>query len=348
MKTLTRTKFNTLKNRVEEANNIQDASKKFALLPEVEHTMVDVMGESVDFLKKINVVPVDEQIGQKLGLGVGEPIASRTNTKETERETSDPSNLDDEQYNCAQTNFDTHLDYSLLDAWSQFPDFEARYRKASLKRGALDRIMIGWNGVAVAKATNKQAFPLLQDVNEGWLHKIRVYGSKTRRMMGYDIEGNETADEFRIGEGGDFETLDAAAFDAMNLLDPWFVGSDDLILLLGRELWVNHGLTLYSDSKTPTERNALQTWFAKEAIAGLPTITVPFFPARGLLVTSYDNLSLYFQSGSVRRAIIDNPKRDRVEEYLSSNDAYVVEDYGKVGGIRHGAIKLKNKVGQWV
>ena len=50
----------------------------------------------------------------------------------------------------------------------------------------------------------------------------------------------------------------------------------------------------------------------------------------------------------MRRAIVDNPKRDRVEEYLSSNDAYVVEDYGKLGGVRAGAIKLKATNGAWV
>jgi hypothetical protein len=111
---------------------------------------------------------------------------------------------------------------------------------------------------------------------------------------------------------------------------------------------VNHGLTLYNDNRTATEKNALQVWFAKEAVAGLPTVTVPFFPARGLVVTSYDNLSIYFQTGAVRRAIIDNPKRDRVEEYLSSNDAYVVEDYGKFGAVRSGAVKLKNAEGAWV
>ncbi|WP_230413956.1 P2 family phage major capsid protein, partial [Undibacterium umbellatum] len=29
-----------------------------------------------------------------------------------------------------------------------------------------------------------------------------------------------------------------------------------------------------------------------------------------------------------RRQIVDNAKRDRIENYESSNDAYVVEDYG--------------------
>ena len=40
------------------------------------------------------------------------------------------------------------------------------------------------------------------------------------------------------------------------------------------------------------------------------------------------NLSIYFQDNARRRALIDNPKRDQIENYESSNDAYVVEDFG--------------------
>jgi P2 family phage major capsid protein len=211
---------------------------------------------------------------------------------------------------------------------------------------ALDRIMTGWNGTNAAPETDRTANPLLQDVNIGWLEKVRK--NAPSRMMGYASDGTATTDEFTIGDGGDYGTLDALAFDVMsNLLDPWHIGGDDLVLIIGRELWVNHGLTLYNDNRAATEKNALQVWFANEAIGGLRTVTVPFFPPRGLVITSYDNLSIYFQTGAVRRAIIDNPKRDRVEEYLSSNDAYVVEDYGKFAAVRAGCIKLKDRAGEW-
>ena len=168
-------------------------------------------------------------------------------------------------------------------------------------------------------------------------------------LNSYASDGTATTDDYTVGDGGAYGTLDALVFDMMSsLLDPWYVGGDDLVLILGRELWVNHGLTLYNENRSATERNALQVWLAQQAVAGLQTVSVPFFPARGAVITSYDNLSLYFQTGAVRRAIIDNPKRDRVEEYLSSNDAYVVEDYGKFAGIRAGSVKLKNAAGEWV
>ena len=112
---------------------------------------------------------------------------------------------------------------------------------------------------------------------------------------------------------------------------------------------VNHCLSLYSAANnSATELNALNLLYANQLIGGLRPVLVPFVPPRGLVVTSFDNLSIYYQSGGMRRAIIDNPKRDRVEEYFSSNDAYVVEDYGKFAGVRSTAIKLKSASGEWV
>jgi hypothetical protein len=57
-------------------------------------------------------------------------------------------------------------------------------------------------------------------------------------------------------------------------------------------------------------------------------VRVPYFPANSLLVTRLDNLSLYFQEGARRRTIKDNPEFDRIDNFESSNDAYVLEDLG--------------------
>lgn len=346
MNPISRKKFNVMKTTVAKANEVDDVTEKFTVTPAVEQRIVTQMGERSGFLKQINVVGITEQKGQKLGLGVGAPIASRTNTNDKDRETAYVGSLTPDDYEAKQTNYDTHIGYNVMDAWAAIDDFEARYRNVVMNRVALDRIMTGWNGTSAAAETDRATNPLLQDVNVGWLEKVRT--NAPSRMMGYGSDSAPTDDEYKVGEGGNYQTLDALVFDIMsNLLDPWHTGSDDLVLLLGRELWVSHGLELYNENRPATERNALQTWFARQAVAGLPTVTVPFFPARGLVVTSYDNLSIYYQTGAVRRAIIDNPKRDRVEEYLSSNDAYVVEDYGKFGGVRSDAVKLKNRAGEW-
>ena len=44
-------------------------------------------------------------------------------------------------------------------------------------------------------------------------------------------------------------------------------------------------------------------------------------------LSAQDNLSIYWQEDTRRRSVIDNPKRDRIENFESVNEAYVVEDY---------------------
>ena len=56
---------------------------------------------------------------------------------------------------------------------------------------------------------------------------------------------------------------------------------------------------------------------------------MPFIPNNTIVVTTLDNLSIYYQDGARRRTVVDNAKRDQIENYESSNDAYVVEDYGR-------------------
>jgi hypothetical protein len=85
------------------------------------------MQETIEFLSEINIIPVDEQSGQKLGLGIGGTIAGRTNTAGgTRRAGIDPTAMDGSDYVCKQTNFDTALRYDKLDMWAKFPDFETR------------------------------------------------------------------------------------------------------------------------------------------------------------------------------------------------------------------------------
>ena len=74
------------------------------------------------------------------------------------------------------------------------------------------------------------------------------------------------------------------------------------------------------------------------SFGGLPWESPSNFPARGLIVTSYDNLSIYVQDGSWRRHILDNPKKDRVEDFNSRNEGYVVEVPEKFVGIEPAAV----------
>ena len=56
-------------------------------------------------------------------------------------------------------------------------------------------------------------------------------------------------------------------------------------------------------------------------------VRAPFFPDKALLITRLDNLSIYYQQDNHRRQIKDTPERDRIENYESVNETYVMEDY---------------------
>lgn len=317
----TRIAFEAYQARQAELNGVTSSTVQFAVAPSVEQKLEEKIRESADFLNQVNIVPVKQQKGEKLGMDLTGPVAGRTNTKEKDREPRDLLGIDEQGYEVVKTNFDTYVRYNTLDMWAKFPDFQTRLRNKVTQQIARDRLMIGFNGVNPAANTDVIANPLLQDVNTGWLQHIRNQ-APARVMTGMKVDP-DTA-------GADYVSLDAMVFDGMNnLLDEWYRQATDLVIIVGGGLVTEKYLGLINSAKAPTEINALETLMLTRTIGGRKAIMVPFFPARSLLVTSLSNLSIYWQEGTRRRQIVDNPKRDQIEDYQSVNECYVVEDYGK-------------------
>ena len=330
MKKKTRFAFNAYLQQLARLNGVEveELSSKFTVEPSVQQTLEDQIQQSAAFLTVINITPVTEQSGQLLGLGVGSTIAGTTDTTTKEREPTDPTLMEDVEYKCEQTNFDTVLTYAKLDLWAKFQDFQVRIRNAIVKRQALDRIMIGFNGVKRAKTSNRAENPLLQDVNKGWLQKIRedapdhVMGSKTAE------DGTTTAEPVKVGPGGKYVNLDAVVMDAVNeLIDVEYQDDDELVVVCGRELLADKYFPLVNKEQDNSEKISADLIISQKRMGGLQAVRAPFFPANALLITRLDNLSIYWQEDTRRRSVIDNPKRDRIENFESVNEAYVVEDY---------------------
>lgn len=324
MRNDTRQKFTEYLGQVASLNGVPAATVKFTAAPSVQQTLETKIQESSDFLGRVNLIGVTEQSGEKIGLGVSGPVAGTTNTTTTDRAPSNIVTLDDQGYTCTQTNFDTFITYGQLDAWAKFPDFQTRIRDAILKRQALDRIMIGFNGTSRAATSNKTTNPLLQDVNKGWLQYLR--DNAPERVMARGA----TAGKVVVGATGDYKTLDGLVYDATeSLLDAWHAEAGDLVAIVGRGLMHDKLFPLVDGQTAPTEMLAADIVRSQRRLGGKQGITVPFMKPNAILITSLKNLSIYYQDGSRRRAVIDNPKRDRIETYESSNDAFVVEDLGK-------------------
>ena len=325
----TRKALNGLFHQLATLNGVDNVHESFNVTPSVQQKLENKIQESSAFLSKINIVGVREMWGDKLGLGVTGPIASRTDTTTKERQTRDVHTLDERRYTCVQTNYDTHLRYATIDAWAKFPDFQARVRDAIVQRQALDRMIIGFNGTHAAAETNLATNPLLQDVNIGWLKHIET--DAAARVL---TEGG-TAGKVKVGASGDYKNLDALVFDNIQLLDPWFRDDPGLVAMMGRDLVHDKYFPMVNTQQAPTETLAADIVISQKRVGGLQAVGVPYFPAGRILITSFKNLSIYYQDSARRRHLIDNPKRDRIENYESSNDAFVVEEYGACALIKN-------------
>ncbi|WP_397377131.1 phage major capsid protein, P2 family [Pseudomonas sp.] len=339
MRNATRLVFTALAAQIALVNGVGNAAEKFNVAPSVQQTLESAMQESSAFLQAINMIGVNDQEGEPLLAGVNGPVAGRTNTAGgARRNPANVTRLTKDNYTCKQTNFDTCFPYNLLDAWAKFPNFQVMLTNAILERQALDRIMIGFNGVSAAASTDRAANPLLQDVNIGWLQKVRV------KAPAQVIDEGKVAGKVTVGASkkitvagvptdisGDYQTLDGLVFDAIQMLDPWHRSRPDLVVMVSRDLMHEKLLkAVEKGAASNQEENAAQEIVSRARLGGLPVIDAPFFPAGTVLVTFLKNLSIYWQEGARRRHIKDEPEFDRIADYQSSNDAYVVEDLGAV------------------
>lgn len=327
MRNDTRLVFNAYMAAIAEINGVPSAAVKFAASPSVQQTLEDRIQHSSEFLSMINNIGVQEQSGEKIGLGIGTTIASTTDTTAADRVPTDPTSLDNFGYNCTQTNFDTAIKYSKLDAWAKFSDFQTRIRDAILRRQALDIITIGWNGTSRAATSNRTTSPLLQDVNKGWLQKARE-NAAARVMTQIGATGKiQIGDDRTLAQG--YKNLDALVMDMVdNLLDPWYREDTELVAIMGRDLLSDKYFPLVNKAQDNVNKIAADVILSQKRVGGLQAVRVPYFPVNKIVVTRLDNLSRYYQEGARRRTIVDNAKRDQIENYESSNDAYVIEDYG--------------------
>ncbi len=324
MRTHTRAQYDAYNTRLAQLNNVGSTAFTFAVEPSVQQTLEQRMQESSAFLSAINVIGVDEIKGQKVGIGASSTIAGRTDTSgDGERTPRDVTDAAAEGYECFQTDFDTAIPYARLDAWARHQNFQTLIRDAILERQALDRIMIGFNGKTAEKTTNRTTNPLLQDVNIGWLQKYRLHASE-RVMDGGEVDG-----KIVLGAGGDYANLDALVMDSVSqLIAPWHQQDPDLVVVLGRNLVHDKYFPIINQDNKPTEQLAADLVLGAKRIGGLQPVVVPFMPDGTLMITSLTNLSLYWQIGGRRRYLQEQPNKNRVANFESSNDAYVVEDYG--------------------
>ncbi len=333
----TRQQYKALVAQVAKVNKIapEDATSRFSIEPSVEKTLEKRVQESSGFLKAISIVHVKAMKGKKVYLGTTSTLAGRTNTKaDGARKGRYIFDGDERGYECQQTDFDSLIDYNTLDTWAHDPNFQTIYTDSINEQVAHDRIMIGFNGTSIAETTDRQANPLLQDVNKGWIQKLR------------EERPEAVVSGMKIGKGGNYNNLDAAVLDAkQQLIDKVYRGDKDLVVIVGDSLINDKYLGLVNDNDKPTEKNALDIIITNKMVGGLPAVQVPHFPDNGFMITSLKNLAIYLQEGTTRRQLKDTPEYNAVADYRSVNEDYIIQRIGKA--CVYEGVLLKNAAGEW-
>ena len=300
------------------AYSAEDVTKQFSIEPTMEQKLQDKIVEKSEFLGMINVISVDEMSGEViLGYANG-PASGRTDTSgDNKRKPRNLLGMESSTYQLHNTDSDVYITFKTIDIWAKFKDLPTRYTGYVQGRIANDREIIGWYGEKAEATTNLETYPMMQDVNKGWMQIMRE-----KKPGNIIVEGVEGSGVIKIGKGGDYENLHHAVAD-MKMGIPKYL-RNNLIVLVGDELVGEQQVALYkATGDTPTE-NVLVSQ-ATALIGGLPWMTPSNFPGRGLVVTTLSNLSIYHQGGSWRRFIKENPEMNRIDDFNSRNEGYVVE-----------------------
>lgn len=326
---------------------------QFALDPVAEQRLEDLQRESVGFLSRVNMPSVTQLSGQVIGIGTNNMIGRRKSRNNLPRTPGYAGRLQDRKYQLYSTLFDTMLPWELIDAWSRFPDFAQRYAKHVAISIALTRITVGWNGTSAAADTDPVANPLGQDLNIGWLQKLRL--EKAAHVMGRNTvtaggvtTATGTAKPIYIGANadeaaGDYKNVDALAYDLIAGMPSWARSSTDHVVIVSQDLvdekyfpMINRPLANTIDGgKSTSDQTVSDIVMSQKQIGGRPAAIAPFFPEGTMLVTPLgradatdsSNLSIYWQEGSRRRYIEDKPEiMASLVDYNSVNEGYVIED----------------------
>lgn len=316
-----RTLLNTYLTGKASSGSVEDVFYQHEINAVEANQIKVIQGESIEMLKHINIFHVESPEGVSASLSSSSRLASRVDTEKTGRKAREAL-VHGQKYHCEKTDYDLLAPYRLLDLWATngTKDFNKKLDALFYNLLGEDMLTIGWYGVEAAKTTNIEKNPMLQDVNIGWLHKIRTQAPE------------RVTDYFQVEKS--YSGIECAVNHALGLMDKSHKHDNKNVVILDPDLLSED---LKDKSKSADEKTlqelVLSRILTTGKIAGLPFYKAPSFPAGKILVTKLENLSIYIQGQ--RRFFRDEPHLDQIAQYFSQAESYVVEDYSHCGLINN-------------
>lgn len=287
-------------------------TKQFSLSAPMETLLRDAILHSTEFLRLITCFDVDQLAGQVVITGTSQLLTGRVANGRFVKKLG----VDGNKFNLVETDSCAAIDWNTLSVWANSGNREEFFNKIQSfidKQFALDMLRIGFNGTSVATTTDPTNNPNGEDVNKGW-HQIAKEWNGGAQVM---------TDPITLGVGGSYETLDAMASDLINHLPVECRNDPNIVILVGSDLLAREQFRLYSKADTPTENLAAAQ--LDTIIAGKKAFVPPFMPGRRMVATTLNNLHIYTQRGSRRRAAEDVQDRKQFENKYWRNEGYALE-----------------------
>ena len=316
------------------AYDTPDVSKQFSVTSPMETRLRAAMLESVEFLKLITMMDVDQIKGQVVNVGSNTIATGRSaNGRFTSGQT-----VDGNTYELIETDSCAFVTWSTMAAWANAGnerEFMQLMSQNATLRFALDVLRVGFNGTSIATTTDPAANPLGQDVNKGW-HQL-VKEKAPDQVMTDAIYFNP--DATGALKDGEYKTLDAIVTEIKNTLIPeQFRNDPRLVVLIGSDLTAAAQTKLMNQADKPSERVAAQ--MMDKSIGGLRAYTPPFFPGKRIVVTMLENLHCYTQRGTRQRKSENVEDRKRWEDKYWRFEGYAVEEYSAYGAVDEAAVNI--------
>lgn len=292
---------------------VEHTDRFFSLSEPLEMQLRDALLESVQFLKLITCLDVDQLKGQVISVGNPGLFTGRNANGRFMKKVG----IDGNTYELVETDSGAALPWSVLSAWANSGDeneFFQRMQNFTNESFALDMLRVGFNGKSVAATTDPVANPNGEDVNIGWHQLAKNYNSGSQVMN----------DAVTLGEGGDYKSLDAMASDLINSKIPQQFRDDPrLVVLVGAELVAAEQYRLLQKADKPTEKIAAQ--MLDSTIAGRTSMIPPFMPGKRMTVTMLNNLHIYTQRNTRQRKAEFVEDRKQYENKYLRNEGYALE-----------------------